>query len=156
MSKTIAIAPVNKTLTVAASQAHAFDVFTNGLDRWWPKGHGVGATPVVESIIEPRRGGRWLTRHEDGSEITVGRMLVWDPPNRIVFTWEINAQWKPDATVASEVEVRFVAEGPQTTRVELEHGKFETMGEEGGNKMRSDVNGGWPGLLEMFRKQAEA
>jgi uncharacterized protein YndB with AHSA1/START domain len=156
MTKTITIAPVMKTLTVRAAQAHAFTVFTSGIDRWWPKGHQLGKTPIVKTIIEPRQGGRWYTIHEDGEEITVGRMLVWDAPNRIVFTWEINSEWKPDAKVASEVEVRFTAEGSNATRVALEHRKFEVLGAAGGEKMRSDVNGGWTGILELFRKDAES
>jgi uncharacterized protein YndB with AHSA1/START domain len=155
MASTIQIAPVSKTLTVAASQAHAFEVFTNGIDRWWPKGHGIGTAPLVKSFIEPRKGGRWYTTHEDGTEAVVGHMLVWEPPSRIVFSWEINAQWKPDSTMGSEVEVRFIAEGPKTTRVELLHHKFETMGEEGGKSMRGSVDGGWTPILDLFKKEAE-
>jgi len=155
MTKAFAIAPVRKTLLVNASQAHAFDVFTNRLDSWWPKNHGIGATPVTQSFIEPRRGGRWYTTHEDGSEIVVGRMLVWEPPHRIVFSWEVSAEWKPDPTVASEVELEFVSEGPSTTRIQLEHRNFEALGHEGGERMRGSVDGGWPGLLELFKKSAE-
>ena len=155
MTKTIAIAPVTKTLTVNAAQAHAFDVFTGGIDRWWPKSHGIGATPVVKSVIEPRAGGRWYTVHQDGSEVVVGHMRIWEPPHRVVFSWEVNASWKPDPSVASEVEVIFVAESANVTRVSLEHRNFEALGQEGGAKMRGDVNGGWPGLLEMFKAQAE-
>jgi uncharacterized protein YndB with AHSA1/START domain len=156
MSKTIQIAPVIKSIIVNAAQARAFDVFTNGLDRWWPKAHSIGEAPIKRSIIEPRLGGRWFTQHEDGSEAVIGRMLVWEPPGRIVFSWDINAQWKPDTTVGSEVEVRFVAESPTRTRVELEHRKFESLGEEDGTRMRSGVDGGWPGILELFKAQAEA
>ena len=155
MTKTIQIAPVVKKITVNAAQARAFDVFTNGLDRWWPKTHNLGTAPITRSIIEPRLGGRWFTQHEDGSACVTGRMLVWEPPSRIVFSWDINARWKPDTTVGSEVEVRFVAEGPARTRVELEHRKFEAMGEEDGTKMRNGVDGGWPGILELFKTQAE-
>jgi len=155
MTKTITIAPVTKTLTVNAAQAHTFDVFTSGIDRWWPKSHGIGATPVVKSVIEPRAGGRWYTVHQDGSEVVVGHMQVWEPPHRIVFSWEVNASWKPDPSVASEVEVTFVAESANVTRVLLEHRNFEALGQEGGEKMRGDVNGGWPGLLEMFKTEAE-
>jgi len=155
MTKTIAIAPVTKTLTVNAAQAHAFDVFTGGIDRWWPKSHGIGATPVVKSVIEPRAGGRWYTVHQDGSEVVVGHMRIWEPPHRVVLSWEVNASWKPDPSVASEVEVIFVAESANVTRVSLEHRNFEALGQEGGAKMRGDVNGGWPGLLEMFKAQAE-
>ncbi|HLQ90055.1 MAG TPA: hypothetical protein VK148_08480, partial [Xanthobacteraceae bacterium] len=66
------------------------------------------------------------------------------------------SQWKPDTTVSSEVEVRFVADGANATRVELEHRKFEQMGAEAGEKMRKDVDGGWPKLLEFYKQQAEA
>ncbi|MEI9997036.1 MAG: SRPBCC family protein [Rhizomicrobium sp.] len=155
MSKTIVIAPVRKSLTVNATQARAFEVFTNGIDRWWPKGHSIGATPLRRSVIEPRQGGRWYTVHEDGSEAVVGHMLVWEPPVRIVFSWEIDAQWKPDATVASEVEVTFTPEGPNVTRVDLDHRGFESLGQEGGGKMRGAVDGGWPGILELFKSEAE-
>jgi uncharacterized protein YndB with AHSA1/START domain len=158
MTTTITIAPVKKTLTVNVSQARAFDVFTNGMDRWWPKTHHTGAAPLKKTIIEPRVGGRWLTIHEDGSENVTGTIKVWDPPNRLVHSWDINAMWKPDASVASEVEVRFIAEGPNKTRVELEHRNFERMGQEDGTKMREAVgsDGGWSGILDLFRKEAEA
>lgn len=156
MTKTIQIAPLNKTITVKASQAKAFDVFTNGIDRWWPKSHGIGTAPVVQSIIEPKLGGRWYTRHEDGTEAVVGHMRVWEPPSRLVFGWEISAAWKPDANVSSEVEVKFIPEGPNATRIELEHRNFENMGKEAGEKMRSDVGGGWPTILELYKQAAEA
>lgn len=156
MTKTFAIAPVRKTLLVKATQAHTFDVFTNRLDSWWPKGHGIGSTPLKQSFIEPRKGGRWYTTHEDGSEIVVGHMKVWEPPHRIVFSWEISTSWKPDPSVASEVEIIFTTEDPHTTRVQLEHRNFEALGQEDGAKMRGSVDGGWPGLLELFKKQAES
>ena len=156
MTKAFAIAPVRKTLVVNAPQAHTFDVFTSRLDSWWPKGHGIGKTPIKQSFIEPRNGGRWYTTHEDGSEVVIGHMRAWEPPSRIVFSWEIGADWKPDPTVASEVEISFIAETARTTRVQLEHRNFEALGEEGGERMRGSVDGGWPGLLELFKKKAEA
>ena len=155
MTKAFVIAPVRKTLVVDTSQSHAFDVFTNRLDSWWPRGHGIGATPVKQSFIEPRKGGRWYTTHEDGSETVVGHMLAWEPPHRILFSWEVSAEWKPDPSVASEVEITFIAESARTTRVHLEHRNFEALGKEGGEKMRGSVDGGWPGLLELFKKSAE-
>ena len=155
-TQTIGIAPVKKTIVVNAPQAKAFEVFTSGIDRWWPKSHGIGGAPLKLSVIEPFKGGRWYSTHEDGSESTVGHMLVWEPPSRVVFSWEISAEWKPDATVASEVEVRFIAEGPNSTRVELEHRNFEALGQTGGEKMRSDVSGGWPALMEMFKVTADS
>ena len=157
--KTIAIAPVKKTLLVAASQQRAFDVFTAGIDRWWPKDKGIGQGPVVRSVIEPFQGGRWYTTFQDGTEKVVGHVRVWQPFERFVVSWEISAVWKSDsrAELASEVEVRFIAETPGRTRVELEHRDFERMEGATGEKMRSDVDNGWPGMLEHFAKEvAEA
>ena len=129
MTATVTIAPVRKSIRVSASQAHAFDVFTAGLGRG------------CSSLKEP---GAY-----------VGEIIAWEPPQRFVMTWDINSRWKPDTTVGSEVEVRFIADGANATRVELEHRKFEQMGAEAGESMRKDVDRGWPGLLEMFKRRAE-
>ena len=152
MNKTVTITPVRKSIIVQASPQHAFEVFTAGLDRWWPKTHGIGSAPLRESVIEPRVGGRWLSRHTDGSEAVIGHVRTWQPGECFVVTWEINAQWKPDARAAfaSEVEVRFEAEGDGRTRVSLEHRNFERMGAEPGQSMRDAVDSGWPGLLDLF------
>ena len=83
-------------------------------------------------------------------------MLAREPPKRFVMTWDINSRWQPDTTVSSEVEVRFIADGTNATRVELEHRKFEQMGAEPGESMRKDVDRGWPGLLETFKQRVEA
>lgn len=155
MNRTISIAPVRKTLVVQATPERAFNVFTAGLDRWWPKSHGLGATPIRESIIEPFVGGRWYTKSEDGAEAVVGHVLVWQPAERFVVTWEISADWKSDPRVAftSEVEVRFLRDTAVSTRVELEHRNFERMGAAAGETMRKGVDGGWPTLLELFAKE---
>lgn len=152
---TITIAPVRKTIRVNTTAARAFEVFTSGLDRWWPRDHGIGKTPMKAAVMETCLGGRWYELAEDGSQATVGKIIVWEPPQRFVMSWDINSQWKPDTTVSSEVEVRFIAEDQNVTRVELEHRKFEQMGAEGGAKMRKDVDGGWPGMLERFKAHAE-
>ena len=157
MTQPFTIAPVVKTLTVNAAQARCFDTFVNGIDRWWPKGHSLRPSPLVKTVIEPRQGGRWYTLHEDGGECVVGRMLAWEPPHRIVFSWDVNAAWQPDTTVASEVEVTFTAQAPNVTRVQLEHRKFEPLGREAGQKMRDAVGGpgGWTGILDLFKSAAE-
>lgn len=154
MNRTITIAPVRKNLVVEATRERAFEVFTAGIDRWWPKSHGVGSTPVRESFIEPFVGGRWYTKFEDGTEAVVGHVLIWQPAERFLVTWEISAEWKPDPrpAFASEIDVRFFAESATRTRVELEHRHFERMGA-GGEKMREGVDGGWPSLLELFAKE---
>ncbi len=156
MTQTITIAPVRKTIRVNASAARAFEVFTAGLGKWWPIDHGIGKTPRRGVTMETRLGGRWYELAEDGTRTNVGTIVVWEPPHRFVMTWDINSQWKPDTTIGSEVEVRFIAEDAGATRVELEHRKFEQLGAEGGAKMRKDVDGGWPGLLELFKRHVEA
>ncbi len=154
MNKTITIAPVRKSIVVEASAEQAFNVFTAGVDRWWPKSHNIGETAILEVIIEPFEGGRWYTKNEDGREEVFGHVLVWQPGKKFTVTWEINASWKADprAMFTSEIEVLFHAETATLTRVDLEHRHFERMGMEGGTGMREGVDSGWPGLLEMFNE----
>jgi Activator of Hsp90 ATPase homolog 1-like protein len=151
MNRTIQIAPVRKSVVVDATPAEAFEFFTGKIDRWWPKQHTIGATPLVESIIEPFVGGRWYSKHQGGEESVVGHVVVWQPGARFIVTWEISGEWKSDprAAFTSEVEVRFIAESPARTRVELEHRNFERM-ESGGQTMRDGVDSGWPGILELY------
>ncbi|MEJ0049320.1 MAG: SRPBCC family protein [Rhodospirillales bacterium] len=125
------------------------------MGQWWPRRGTIGKAPLKNVVLELRLGGRWYEDSEDGSQADVGRVRLWDPPNRFVISWEINHHWKPDTTVASEVEVRFVADGLDATIVELEHRDFESLGAEGGASMRRDVDGGWPAILDAFRQAAE-
>lgn len=155
-TETGTIAPVCKSIRVRASQAHAFEVFTEGLDRWWPRKASIGAAPMKAMVFEPHLGGRWYEVGVDGSQAVVGKVLLWDPPSRFVMSWDINRHWKPDPAVGSEVEVRFTAEGPDMTLVELEHRKFERMGTEAGASIRKDVDGGWPGMLASFKATVES
>ena len=152
MNPTIQIAPVRKSVVVEATPARAFEVFTAGIDRWWPKTHGIGTGPIRKSIIEPCVGGRWYTTHEDGSQVVVGHVRVWEPGVRFVFSWEITGNFKPEprAVYASEVELLFTAEAPGRTRVDLEHRNFERMEGDGGEKMRGTVDGGWVLILGLF------
>ncbi len=158
MNRTINIAPVRKSVVVQATPERAFEVFTARIDRWWPKTHGIGAAPVKESIIEPFVGGRWYARCEDGSDVVVGHVRVWQPGVQFVVTWEISADWKPDARVAfaSEVDVRFVSDAAGGTRVDLEHRNFERMGDAAGETMRNAVDNGWPGLLNLYVAEVSA
>jgi uncharacterized protein YndB with AHSA1/START domain len=156
LNRTIEIAPVRKSIVVEATPAQAFAVFTAGIDRWWPKTHGIGQGPILESVLEPFVGGRWYARHEDGSIAVVGHVLVWQPGERLVVSWEISGQWKSDPRPAftSEVEVRFSAEAGGRTRLDLDHRNFERMDTAGGEKMRREVDGGWPTILELFAREA--
>jgi uncharacterized protein YndB with AHSA1/START domain len=160
MNRTVSIAPVSKSITVNASQKVAFETYTARMGAWWPKDHHIGPSKMTGVLVEPREGGRLCEVGEDGSQTKWGTMLVWDPHQRVVYTWQITSQWQPSPDdsrdVHSEVEVRFIAKGPATTLVELEHRNFERMGAEAGKTMHDGVERGWPGLLEMFAKVAAA
>lgn len=150
------IAPVRRDIIVEATQARAFRVFTEEIGAWWPlASHHIGAKDPVTAIIEPRVGGRWFERATDGEECQWGTVLVWDPPARLVLAWQIGAQWKYDAALATEVEITFVALGAARTRVELEHRKLELYGETA-ETMRGafDSDGGWSGMLAHFAARA--
>jgi uncharacterized protein YndB with AHSA1/START domain len=156
MTIAIKIAPVRKSIRVNASPAQAFEVFTSGLGRWWPRDVGIGKLPMKAAVMETRLGGRWYELAEDGTQTNIGKVIVWEPPQRFVVTWEINSQWKPDTTVSSEVEVQFIPDRANATRVELEHRKFEQLGAEGGESVRTAVDGGWPTMLQRFKNEVEA
>jgi uncharacterized protein YndB with AHSA1/START domain len=148
---------VRKTVVVEAPAERAFSVFTEGITMWWPlETHHIGKVPATAALIEPRAGGRCCERGVDGSESLWGHVLVWEPPHRFVFSWELSCDWAHDPGIASQVEVTFTPEGDNTTRVELEHRGLETYGDRSG-EMRDifDSGGGWTGLLERFRRAAE-
>lgn len=143
---------VDKTIRVNAPQAHAFAVFTERLGAWWPlESHHIGAQIPATAIIEPRVGGRWFERASDGTECDWGSVLVWEPPERVALAWNISAKWQHDPALDTRIEIRFIAEGPQTTRIELEHRQLEAYGDDA-EKMRSnfDSDGGWSALLRSF------
>ena len=151
MSLKIAPAPVRKTLQVKASQARAFEVFTAGFARWWPATHSIGKSALKDAIMEPQVGGRWYERGEDGSECDWGRVLAWEPPARLVLSWQLSAQWKFDPDLLTEVEVRFIDEAGERTRVELEHRNLDRHGD-GWEATRDAIGGddGWPLYLQRF------
>jgi uncharacterized protein YndB with AHSA1/START domain len=154
-ARVLAIAPVRKSIRVNVAPARAFEVFTAGLDRWWPKEHHIGPAAPKQVLIEPRVGGRWYELAADGTETTIGHMRIWDPPRRFVMSWEINSEWEPEPGGGTEVEVRFAAEDEGTTRVELEHRLFERLGTTGGGKIHDSVDRGWPGILALFVAEAQ-
>ncbi|HEX7968350.1 MAG TPA: SRPBCC family protein [Stellaceae bacterium] len=155
MSRTITFAPVRKTIRVKAPPARAFKVFTTG--TWWPKGHSILASGArqKEVVIEPRAGGRWFERGEDGSECDWGKVLAWEPPGRLLLTWQLNGRFQYDPGLVTEVEVTFIPDGADATRVELEHRHLERAGDTA-EAMRAaiDAPDGWAGLLERFAQEA--
>lgn len=151
MKVTISPAPVRKSIQVKASQEHAFEVFTAGMGRWWIKGHSINTSPQQDVIVEPRAGGRWYERGDDGTECDWGHVITWDPPRGVVFAWQINAEWRFDPSLVTEVEIRFTPEGPNTTRVDLDHRNLDRFGAKAAETRASlDSDGGWIGLLKAY------
>jgi uncharacterized protein YndB with AHSA1/START domain len=94
MNRTVTVAPVRKSINVAAAPDRAFHVFTAGMSRWWIKSHSINKkSPIKDIVIEPKAGGRWYERGEDGSTCDWGRVLSWEPPTRLVLSWEITADF---------------------------------------------------------------
>ena len=148
---------VRKSIVVNAPQAHAFKVFTEGMHTWWPlKTHHIGKQPAETLVLEPHVGGRYFERAADGTICLWGHILAWDPPQRVLLSWEIGADWQHDPDTGVEVEVRFIAEGRETTRVELEHRNLERYGDKA-QAIRDGVDspGGWNGILGRFVAAAE-
>jgi uncharacterized protein YndB with AHSA1/START domain len=155
MNFTIVPAAVKKSVRVAADQQRAFEVFARGMGRWWPKSHSIGSSPQADVVIEPRAGGRWYEKAEDGSECEWGRVLEWDPPGRLLLAWQINGEWKYDAGLVTEVEVRFIREGNGSTLVELEHRNLDRFGDKQEKVAKSiGSDEGWTGLLRTYAKFA--
>jgi uncharacterized protein YndB with AHSA1/START domain len=153
--RTDAEVPLRKTIVVAASPQRAFQVFTQDMSTWWPlRSHHIGKADAERVVMEPFAGGRWFERGVDGSECDWGRVRVWDPPRRLVLSWEISSDWKHDASIQTEVEVRFSTEGA-STRVDLEHRLLHYYGDKEA-QMRGifDSKQGWMGLLEAFASRA--
>jgi hypothetical protein len=143
---------VRQSIVVEAPRERAFTVFTEEMTSWWPMdAYSIGAGPMAAAVVEPREGGRWFERSEDGSETEWGRVLVWDPPERVVLVWQLSADWTYDPALHTEIEVRFTAEDDRRTRVELEHRKLEAYAERA-EQMRTILGSddGWGGLLRRF------
>jgi len=143
---------IKKSITVEATQERAFHVFTTGIDRWWPRDHHIGASPLERVVIEPRTGGRWYSVHKDGSESDTGRVLEWQPHSRVVLTWQVTTEWKFDPSFVTEVEISFVPEGPRQTRVELEHTHIERFGMAAEQMRKTFEDGGWDRTRGEFQK----
>jgi DNA-binding transcriptional ArsR family regulator/uncharacterized protein YndB with AHSA1/START domain len=132
---------VAKTVRVAAPAALAFEVFAG--QAWWPVAtHHLAEPPGSEVVLEPRPGGRWYERAADGTETDWGTVLAWQPPHRLLLTWQVGPQWtyEPDPARGSEIEVTFTPEGPETTRVDLTHRHLERYGPEA-ERMRRILEG---------------
>jgi uncharacterized protein YndB with AHSA1/START domain len=144
---------VRKEIVVEAPIERAFSVFTGRFGDFKPPEHNLLGAPITQTTFEPRVGGHIYDRAEDGSECRWARVRAYEPPTRVVFSWDISPTWQlePDPANTSEVEVRFVAEGPDRTRVELEHRHIDRHGP-GWDTVYdgADSDGGWPLYLARY------
>ena len=149
-------APVKRSVIVKADPQRSFTAFTSNMAAWWPASHTIGGSVKPEVVLEGRAGGRWYERNPEGAECEWGKVLVWDPPGRLVLAWQLNGQWKYDPTLVTEVEITFTASGDGETRVDLEHRNLERFGELA-TKVHEAVEseGGWLGILKTFVAYAE-
>ena len=144
---------VRREVVVNAPLEKAFERFTLGFGDFKPPEHNLLQAPLAETVFEPRVGGHIYDRAVDGSVCKWARVLAYDPPHRVVFSWDISPQWQPEPNPdnTSEVEVRFVAEGADRTRVELEHRNLDRHGPgwEGVSQGVAEADG-WPLYLDRF------
>ena len=144
---------VTMSIVVDVPVEKAFGVFTEDMGSWWPPEHHIIEAPLAEMVFEPRVGGRIYDVGTDGSECQWARVLAYDPPSRFVFSWDISLQWQieTDHAKTSEVEVRFIAEETNRTRVELEHRHLDRHGD-GWQAMRDGIGSpdGWGSGLRRF------
>jgi uncharacterized protein YndB with AHSA1/START domain len=148
---------VRQEATVDAPIERAFAVFTEEIGSWWSPNHHLLQGELAEMVFEPRVGGHVYDRGVDGNECRWARVLAYEPPERVVISWDISPQWEleADPARASEVEVSFRSEGPDRTHVVLEHRHLDRHGE-GWEKVRDAVAspGGWPEGLDRFAAAA--
>jgi uncharacterized protein YndB with AHSA1/START domain len=153
MSTAAADTAVRVSIVVEAPAEEAFRVFTDDIGSWWEPTHHILQGDLAEMVFETHVGGHVLDRGVDGSECRWARVLAFEPPVRLLISWDINLRWQleSDPSRTSEVEVRFTPQGPERTLVELEHRNIDRHGE-GWESMRGAVGspGGWPAGLELF------
>ena len=135
---------VSTEVDVDAPIDHAFSVFTSGIGSWWDPEHHIIEGELADMVFEPWVGGSIIDRTTDGTECRWARVLAYDPPNRVCFSWDINTDWEIEADPArtSEVEVAFTALGPSRTHVVLTHRNLDRHGA-GWRAMRDAVGSGW-------------
>lgn len=154
-STTSSVPAIVKELTLEAPAERAFRVFTANMGAWWPKEHHIGKSPLKDCVVEPQVGGRWYELAEDGTTCQWGKVLVWDPPWRVVLAWQLNAEFAYDPNLVTEVEVRFTAVSATRTEVHFEHRHLDRFGPKA-LPVRGEMDKGWGGILQGFQKIAQA
>jgi uncharacterized protein YndB with AHSA1/START domain len=148
-------APVRKSIVVKASAEKSFMTFTSRIGRWWPRSKSIGSSPQADVVLEPGVGGRWYERGTDGSECEWGKVLQWQPPERLVLAWQIGSDWKFDPALVTEVEITFTALSAGETRVDIEHRHLERLGDKAAQIREAfDSDEGWAGVLRGYAEAA--
>src|SRR5579859_3555085 len=144
---------VRSEVIVEAPADRAFRVFTEKMDTWWPATHHIGKSDLKGIVLDRHVNGRWLEVGTDGTECNWGKVLVWDPPHRLVLGWQLTAEWQFDESFLTEVEVNFTPMSASRTKVALEHRNLERFGmhEEA---IRKSVDGGWRDIINRFAEVA--
>jgi uncharacterized protein YndB with AHSA1/START domain len=150
---------VRHSIVIDVPIERAFTTFTDGFGSFKPREHNMLGVDIAETVFETHVGGNIYDRGVDGSECRWARVLAFEPPDRVVFSWDISPQWQieTDLDKTSEVEVRFIAEASDRTRVELEHRNLDRHGP-GWESERDGVDGagGWPLYLDRFAQQVQS
>ncbi|HEY3706247.1 MAG TPA: SRPBCC family protein [Terracidiphilus sp.] len=164
MGSSVEEAVVRKSVRVRASVERAWSVFVEQMETWWPATHHIAAAGFELIVVEPRAGGRWYERDAEGRQCEWGKVLGWDPPRSVRFSWQVgpkpgSEEWgyDPDMSRASEVEFRFSEDSDGVTLVELEHSKLERHGM-GAEKLRAlfEGPGAWVDILAQYVRVVDA
>jgi uncharacterized protein YndB with AHSA1/START domain len=148
--ETINLTSIKKEFIVEASQQTAFEVFTQKIDLWWPRTHHIGSSAMTEMVVEPKVGGRWYSKHTDGSEADTGYVLTYRPYDLLALAWQIDGDFKCNPDLVTEVVTEFISEGPTTTRVKFEHKDLHKLGN---GKVVESMDKGWGEIMEVYQKQ---
>jgi uncharacterized protein YndB with AHSA1/START domain len=147
----VSIAPIIRSVVVKADAPRAFELFTSRMQDWWPRGKTIGKQPHAAVVMEPWIDGRWFERDAQGNETVWGKVLAWEPPDRLLLGWQIGADWAYHPELLTEVELSFKPLAAGGTIVTLEHRNLERFGSEAA-RLRDLLDGGWPTLLDEFKK----
>lgn len=150
MTARVSPAPIRKTIVVKATPERAFEVFAHRMHDWSPAVQSLlGSRRDI--VVEPRAGGRWYEVSGDGTQADWGKVLVWDPPHRMVLAWQLDARFAYDALLVTEVEVRFAPVDGGRTRVDFEHRNLDRFGDQAeATKASLDGEGGWSGSFTLY------
>ena len=151
------IQPVRVSVSVGVDQKRAFEVFAHEMTSWWPASHHIGEAPIQDIVIEPFVGGRWYTKHTDGSETETGVVTAYDPPHGFTVTWQIGADWAYHDDLVTNIDVRFTPADDGRTLVELVHSDLEAYGADAARMYETfEAPDAWGGMLVHYGEVAEA